>query len=328
MFLYYTPGELDAPIYTARSFGPGKKAFYVEWTANAQSCTNMELLSKQLMAQGQFASGNCWPNCGEFDVYEMLVRPQISSSYYGGPFNYGATTLHKGSKTSPCNCPAKGSSQNWYQNTQPMTSGCAAEWQNRPNAKNSLLTIFDEDSNGQFIQMIQDPVITQTGNTASFTMGPTSLATTKIYNNAQEFYGTFPPSSCPQGNPDPSTGWPFYNQEMHLILEEQSYTSQTGISGDTLGNYVVSSVKIFLGDFTGNVSSSTAVPSGTVSGASSASGASSTISGASSASGGSQTVSPTASDTGSTTGDLQLNTAAIAEISFSFVVMLLIACLL
>jgi len=125
-----------------------------------------------------------------------------------------------------------------------MTSGCSAQWQNRPNAKNSLVTIIDQDSTGQFIQLIQDPVITKSKDGSySITAGSTSLSSQKMYNSAQSFYGTMPPSDCPQGDPDLATGWPFYNQSMHLILWEQDYTAP---SGDTLGQFVVTDIQIFV----------------------------------------------------------------------------------
>jgi len=127
-----------------------------------------------------------------------------------------------------------------------MTSACAAEWENRPNQLNSLVSIFDEDENGQFIQMIQDPIILRNGNQATISSGPNSVTTQKIYNNATSFYGN-DPKTCPQGDPNVQTGWPFYNQAMHLILWEQDYTAKSGTAGDTIGQFVVSNIQIYVG---------------------------------------------------------------------------------
>jgi len=250
LLIYYDPTKtysdpgFQGAIYTTSSFGNGSKAFYVEWTANTQSATVMELLSEQLISEGQFSSTNCWPNCGEIDVYEMLLQGNTSSVAYGAPSNYGQTTLHKGDKASACNCASRGGSETWYQNTKPMVSSCSAQWQNRPNAKNTLVTIIDQDSTGQFVQLIQDPVITKNSDGSyDIAAGSSSLSSQKMYNDATSFYGTMPPSSCSQGDPDLRTGWPFFNQPMHLILWEQDYTKTPG---EDTGEFTVNKIQIFV----------------------------------------------------------------------------------
>lgn len=72
-----------------------------------------------------------------------------------------------------------------------------------------------------------------------------------------------------------STGWPFYNQPMHLILWEQDYTADSGIQGmkilfhelikkgDTLGEFMVLDVQIWLPASTYNGTNSTPTTGGT-----------------------------------------------------------------
>jgi len=240
--LYNDPAGFNGPIYTNASFKAGSKLIFVEWTANSDSNTVIELLSEALINVGQFSSDNCWPNCGEIDVYEMLRDESATSLAYGAPSNYGATTLHTGSKSDGCFCPQRGGNEIWYDSTQPMTSACSAEFQNYPNEANSIAIIFDQDENGQFLQFIQNPEFVSSDKYTIIVNETGTVSTTKIYNNPNSFFG-FDPQDCTQGDPNAATGWPFFNQPMKLILWEQDYST---ISTDSLsGQFVVTNIQVY-----------------------------------------------------------------------------------
>jgi len=240
--VYNDPDGFYGPIYTNISFKAGSKFIYVEWTANPHSNTVIELLSEELITVGQFSAANCWPNCGEIDVYEMLRDEGATSLAYGAASNYGQMTLHTGSRDNGCFCPQRGGNEIWFDSSAPMTSACSAEFQNFPNEPNSLAIIFDQDDNGQYLQFIQNPELVSTQKYTYIVNETGTVTSTKIYNNKNSFYG-FDPQQCPQGDPNAATGWPFFNQAMKLILWEQDYSS---LSTDSLsGEFVVTNIQLF-----------------------------------------------------------------------------------
>ncbi|KAF1335950.1 hypothetical protein FI667_g827, partial [Globisporangium splendens] len=229
-----TPANSAEPIRTKQGWS-GEKVVLIEWERSSTSDTNIWMLNTKL--QSQFAVGNGWPYWGELDIFEMFTQDALDKSSYdfsgtGGAAvsSYGQLTMHMGPPTGsgdPCYCAARASKSSWYQGTSPMTSGCTAEFSN--SGQNSIATVWGSDSNGQYIQLIQNPTITKGGkknNAVTYDIATGSGAvTTKIYNNANLFWGVPASSACAvNGGHNPTTGFPFF-EEFRIILEEQKKDS-------------------------------------------------------------------------------------------------------
>lgn len=214
-----TPLNSKEPIRTIEGWS-GEKVVYIEWERSSTSDTNIWMLNTKL--QDQFATGNGWPYWGELDLFEMFTQdasdhPAYDYSGFGGfsdVSSYGQLTMHMGPATadgSPCFCPASPSKSAWYDNTQPMTSGCTAQFSN--NEKNSIAAVWGSDGNGQFIQLIQNPTITKGGKLNgkdTYDVGTGSGGvTSKIYNNAELFWGVDATDKCATaGGHDATSGFP------------------------------------------------------------------------------------------------------------------------
>ncbi|KAF4130751.1 hypothetical protein GN958_ATG20056 [Phytophthora infestans] len=201
--------------------------------------------------QSQFGKGNGWPYWGELDLFEMFTQdaadiPAYDYSGFGGfsdVSSYGQLTMHMGPATengSPCFCPASPSKSSWYQNTQPMTSGCTAQFSN--DESNSIAAVWGSDGTGQYIQLIQKPTITKGGklndvDTYDVATG-SGAVTSKIYNNAELFWGVDASDSCAKaGGHDATSGFPFF-ESFRIILEEQK-------KGDSSASFTVKNIQIF-----------------------------------------------------------------------------------
>ncbi|KAG7378570.1 hypothetical protein PHYBOEH_000303 [Phytophthora boehmeriae] len=242
------PGNSAEPIRTKDGWS-GEKVVYIEWERTSTSDTNIWMLNTKL--QDQFGKGNGWPYWGELDLFEMFTQdaadqPAYDFTGFGGfssVSSYGQLTMHMGPATedgSPCFCPASPSKSSWYQNTQPMTSGCTAQFSN--DEKNSIAAVWGSDGTGQFIQLIQNPTITKGGklngaDTYDVATGSGGV-TSKIYNNAQLFWGVDATDSCATaGGHDATSGFPFF-ESFRLILEEQK-------KGDSSASFTVKNIQIF-----------------------------------------------------------------------------------
>ncbi|KAG3008091.1 hypothetical protein PC121_g5965 [Phytophthora cactorum] len=199
----------------------------------------------------QFGKGNGWPYWGELDLFEMFTQdaidiPAYDYSGFGGfsdVSSYGQLTMHMGPATvdgSPCFCPASPSKSSWYQNSQPMTSGCTAQFSN--DESNSIAAVWGSDGTGQYIQLIQNPTITKGGklngvDTYDVATGSGGV-TSKIYNNAELFWGVDATDSCATaGGHDATSGFPFF-ESFRIILEEQK-------KGDSSASFTVKNIQIF-----------------------------------------------------------------------------------
>ncbi|KAF1792026.1 hypothetical protein GQ600_14637 [Phytophthora cactorum] len=201
-----TPDNSAEPIRTKEGWS-GEKVVYIEWERTSTSDTNIWMLNTKL--QDQFGKGNGWPYWGELDLFEMFTQdaidiPAYDYSGFGGfsdVSSYGQLTMHMGPATadgSPCFCPASPSKSSWYQNSQPMTSGCTAQFSN--DESNSIAAVWGSDGTGQYIQLIQNPTITKGGklngvDTYDVATGSGGV-TSKIYNNAELFWGVDATDSC------------------------------------------------------------------------------------------------------------------------------------
>ncbi|KAL7999891.1 hypothetical protein Plhal703r1_c24g0103841 [Plasmopara halstedii] len=236
------------PIRTKEGWS-GEKVVYIEWERSSTSDTNIWMLNTKL--QDQFGKGNGWPYWGELDLFEMFAQdainiPAYDHSGFGGftdVSSYGQLTMHMGPATedgSPCFCPASPVKSQWYKNTQPMTSGCTAQFSN--DASNSIAAVWGSDSTGKYIQLFQNPAITKGGklndvDTYDIT-GGTGPATSRIYNNADLFWGVDATSPCAAaGGHDATSGFPFF-ENFRLVLEEQK-------KGDSSASFTVKKIQIF-----------------------------------------------------------------------------------
>ncbi|RQM12352.1 hypothetical protein DD237_007686 [Peronospora effusa] len=243
-----TPENSEEPIRTKEGWS-GEKVVFIEWERTSTSDTNIWMLNTKL--QSHFGKGNGWPYWGEIDLFEMFKQDAINTPAYDysgfGGFSdvssYGQMTMHMGPATEngkPCFCPASPSKNLWYDNTQPMTSGCAAQFSN--DLSNSIAAVWGSDSTGKYIQLIQKPTITKGGmlngaETYDVTTGSGGV-TSKIYNNAQLFWGVDATDSCAKaGGHDAASGFPFF-ESFRLILEEQT-------KGDASASFTVKNIQIF-----------------------------------------------------------------------------------
>ncbi|RLN51704.1 hypothetical protein BBJ29_004519 [Phytophthora kernoviae] len=242
------PDNSAEPIRTKDGWS-GEKVVYIEWERTSTSDTNIWMLNTKL--GDQFAKGNGWPYWGELDLFEMFTQdaadnPSYDYSGFGGftsASSYGQLTMHMGPATedgSPCFCPASPSKSSWYQNTQPMTSGCTAQFSN--DESNSIAAVWGSDGTGQYIQLIQNPTITKGGklngaDTYDVATGSGGV-TSKIYNNAQLFWGVDATDSCATaGGHDATSGFPFF-ESFRIILEEQK-------KSDSSASFTVKNIQIF-----------------------------------------------------------------------------------
>ncbi|POM66671.1 hypothetical protein PHPALM_17440 [Phytophthora palmivora] len=243
-----TPDNSAEPIRTKDGWS-GEKVVYIEWERTSTSDTNIWMLNTKL--QDQFGKGNGWPYWGELDLFEMFTQdaadnPSYDYSGFGGfssASSYGQLTMHMGPATadgSPCFCPASPSKSAWYQNTQPMTSGCTAQFSN--DESNSIAAVWGSDGTGQYIQLIQNPTITKGGklsgaDTYDIATGSGGV-TSKIYNNAELFWGVDATDKCATaGGHDATSGFPFF-ESFRIILEEQK-------KGDSSASFTVKNIQIF-----------------------------------------------------------------------------------
>ncbi|ETL90062.1 hypothetical protein L917_11111 [Phytophthora nicotianae] len=243
-----TPDNSAEPIRTKEGWS-GEKVVYIEWERTSTSDTNIWMLNTKL--QSQFGKGNGWPYWGELDLFEMFTQdaadiPAYDYSGFGGfsdVSSYGQLTMHMGPATedgSPCFCPASPSKSSWYQNTQPMTSGCTAQFSN--DKSNSIAAVWGSDGTGQYIQLIQNPTITKGGkkngvDTYDVATG-SGAVTSKIYNNAELFWGVDATDACAKaGGHDATSGFPFF-ESFRLVLEEQK-------KGDSSASFTVKNIQIF-----------------------------------------------------------------------------------
>ena len=243
-----TPGNSNEPIRTIEGWS-GEKVVFIEWERTSTSDTNIWMLNTKL--QSHFGKGNGWPYWGEIDLFEMFKQdarntPTYDYSGFGGfsdVSSYGQMTMHMGPATengSPCFCPASPSKNLWYDNTPPMTSGCTAQFSN--DLSNSIAAVWGSDSTGKYIQLIQKPTITKGGmlngvETYDVATGSGGV-TSKIYNNAQLFWGVDATDSCAKaGGHDAASGFPFF-ESFRLILEEQT-------KGDVSASFTVKNIQIF-----------------------------------------------------------------------------------
>ncbi|KAG6609899.1 uncharacterized protein IUM83_01007 [Phytophthora cinnamomi] len=243
-----TPSNSKEPIRTIEGWS-GEKVVYIEWERTSTSDTNIWMLNTKL--EDQFATGNGWPYWGELDLFEMFTQdasdnPAYDFTGFGGftdVSSYGQLTMHMGPATadgSPCFCPASPSKSSWYQNTQPMTSGCTAQFSN--DEKNSIAAVWGSDGTGQYIQLIQNPTITKGGKLSgkdTYDVGTGSGGvTSKIYNNAELFWGVDATDKCATaGGHDATSGFPFF-ESFRIILEEQK-------KGDSSASFTVTNIQIF-----------------------------------------------------------------------------------
>ncbi|KAE8909046.1 hypothetical protein PF005_g18099 [Phytophthora fragariae] len=243
-----TAANSQEPIRTIEGWS-GEKVVYIEWERTSSSDTNIWMLNTKL--EDQFATGNGWPYWGELDLFEMFTQdasehPAYDYSGFGGfsdVSSYGQLTMHMGPATadgSPCFCPASPSKSSWYDNSQPMTSGCTAQFSN--DEKNSIAAVWGSDGNGQYIQLIQNPTITKGGKLSgkdTYDVGTGSGGvTSKIYNNAELFWGVPATDKCATaGGHDATSGFPFF-ESFRIILEEQK-------KGDSSASFTVTNIQIF-----------------------------------------------------------------------------------
>lgn len=201
----------------------------MEWVATSASDTNIWMLNTKI--DPQFGVNNGWPYYGELDIFEMFTNDQrlhpewdfTGFRQFGNVASYGQMTFHMGGKENvhrPCFCPASHTKQLWYQNAAPLTSACTAQFANTPGQVNRMATVFGTNSQGQYIQVIQNPVLVEgADNTWDVRIGANSVATPRILNNANFFWG-IPTGQCTNGDHNPATGFPFF-ESFRFIVEEQ-----------------------------------------------------------------------------------------------------------
>ncbi|ETV90682.1 hypothetical protein H310_14576 [Aphanomyces invadans] len=201
-----------SPVLRTKQGWAGEKVIYLEWTVYAGSDANIWMLPTALTSQ--FGDPR-WPNCGEYDIFEMfngdaaIGHTGTTDAFWGGGLSsFGQSTMHMAST----NCFAP------YYVRQPNVGSQAAQWKVEWNAKISMAVVFGTDGHGQFIQQIRNPKITRSGDTVDVS-AEGGVATDKIYNNANMYWGVAPTGACAAGH-NPATGYPFWNA-FRLVLQEQ-----------------------------------------------------------------------------------------------------------
>jgi len=213
-------------ILRTRQGWSGPKIIFIEWTSYDGSDTNIWMTPTIL--QNQFGDSR-WPNCGEYDIFEMfngdaaIGNDGTKDFFYGGSLQgFGQSTMHMSSTT--CFAP--------LHLQKPMVTSTNAQFQISYGTKTSMAVVYGTDGNGQYIQQIQNPSFTTgSNNTYDISVGG-GTATAKIYNNDQLYWGVSPTGGCSSGH-DSSSGYPFFN-EFRLILQEQYK-----------GKFFVSNIQIF-----------------------------------------------------------------------------------
>lgn len=244
-----TPDTSSEPIRTLTGWS-GEKIVLIEWTRSSTSDTNIWMLNTAI--KDQFASGNGWPYYGELDIFEMFTQDAVTyPSYdysgfvdYTSVSSYGQLTMHMGPRTEdgdPCYCSASASKSAWYDDIKSMVTSCGAQFAN--NAQDSIATVFGSDSTGQYIQLIQNPVVTKGAKkdgsyTYDITANENSVSTSKIYNNAKLFWGVDASDACASGGGhNAETGFPFF-EEFRIVLEEQK-------KDDSSAYFKVTNIQVF-----------------------------------------------------------------------------------
>lgn len=213
----------NTPFRTRRGWS-GKKVVYFEWITHSVSDTNIWMLNTKISPQ--FGS-TMWPHYGELDLFEMFNQDEIErpgTGYHNGfrQFHeidsYGATTFHTGVYGNRCNCPSSHSKQHWYRNQPGKPSACSAQHANRRNQVNRMAAIFNYGHGGQYIQIVQDPIlITRRDNTMDIQVPANAVP--PFVNNHDLFWG-IPRGQCNHGGHNPSTGFPFF-EDFRFIVQEQ-----------------------------------------------------------------------------------------------------------
>ncbi|RHY75806.1 hypothetical protein DYB34_014207, partial [Aphanomyces astaci] len=200
-----------SPVLRTKRGWSGEKILFVEWITYFGSDTNIWLLPTSLSSQ--FGDSR-WPNCGEYDIYEMFNGDAaighsgtVNLFYGGGLDTFGQSTTHIASKD--CYAP--------YFLKKPSVGSQAAQWPVRYHNKISMAVVFGRDDNGLFIQQILDPTIVDGADGTAKIEGGTSAD--KMYNNANTYWGVKPEGNCAAGH-DPNGGYPFFG-EFRLVFQEQ-----------------------------------------------------------------------------------------------------------
>ena len=232
------------PIRTKMSW-KGEKIIVFEWERSDNSDTNIWMLNEKL--RDQFAKGNGWPYWGELDIFEMFTEDKILQPQYDftgfkdftDVSSYGQLTLHMGPKKEdgdPCFCPSSYTKELWYQDIKYMTSSCTGQIPNVNN--NKVAMIFGIDENGQYLQLVQYPVIEKVDNLYSIISNKNSNILSKIYNNRELFWGVPANVECAKnGGHNPETGFPFF-EEFYIVLEEQKKESDSWFKVNNIEIYI------------------------------------------------------------------------------------------
>lgn len=221
-------GNSPTPIRTKVSWA-GEKIVLIEWERSGSSDTNIWMLNEKFRPN-QFADDNGWPYWGELDIFEMFNYDKKNGFDFSGfrefsdVGSYGALTMHTGASwTNKCVCPPSHTKSQWYQNTEPMTAACAAQFSSA--STKSMAVVWGIDGNGQFIQLLSNPTVTKGGKVngqETFDVTPGDLSTMKIYNNNELHWGTRVSDPCVAGaGHNAATGFPFF-ESFFLVLEEQN----------------------------------------------------------------------------------------------------------
>ncbi|RHY10944.1 hypothetical protein DYB36_012442, partial [Aphanomyces astaci] len=201
----------QSPVLRTKRGWSGEKILFVEWITYPGSDTNIWLLPTSLFSQ--FGDSR-WPNCGEYDIYEMfngdaaIGHSGTQNFFYGGGLDtFGQSTTHIAS--THCFAP--------FFVQQPSVGSQAAQWPVRYHNKISMAVVFGRDGNGLFIQQILDPTIVDGADGTADIQGGTPAD--KMYNNANTYWGVKPEGACAAGH-DPNGGYPFFG-EFRLVFQEQ-----------------------------------------------------------------------------------------------------------
>ncbi|OQR84713.1 hypothetical protein ACHHYP_13020, partial [Achlya hypogyna] len=198
----------QSPVIRTIPGWSGEKILFIEWTTYAESNTNIWLLPTLLV--NQFGDLR-WPNCGEYDIFEMFNggKPSGGTKNYFNYALFGQSTTHISSLS--CFAPEYIS--------KPMVTASAAQYEIVVGVPTSMAVVFGSDTQGQYIQQIQNPVLIP-GPNATYDLAPDQgVVGAKIYNDANHYWGVPPVGGCAAGF-NPSTGYPFFG-EFRLVLQEQ-----------------------------------------------------------------------------------------------------------
>ncbi|RHY15657.1 hypothetical protein DYB36_007736 [Aphanomyces astaci] len=204
----------QSPVLRTKQGWAGEKVIYLEWTVYAGSDANIWMLPTALTSQ--FGDPR-WPNCGEYDIFEMfngdaaIGHTGTTDAFWGGGLTaFGQSTMHMAS--GGCFAP--------YYVRQPNVGAQAAQWKVEMNVKIAMAVVFGVDAGGQYIQQIRNPKITRGGADDTVDVSADGgIAADKIYNNANLYWGVAPVGACAAGH-NPATGYPFWNP-FRLVLQEQ-----------------------------------------------------------------------------------------------------------